>query len=95
MSKKRETLLKEKVRPLLEKIPQSVWIKTQMKSLRGVPDFMGCIRGRSICLELKTDDGVVDALQVWRLRKWKNAGAYTSVLAPNNLQAVLNELYSL
>ncbi len=97
MAKQKETKFKEKIRPDLEAVPLSVWIKTKEKSLRGVPDFMACINGWAVVIELKTDEknSKVDKLQEWRLRKWRFAGAKTYVLRPSNAEEVLAELHQL
>lgn len=63
-----------------------------MRSIRGIPDFFGVIRGRCVVLELKTNEGVVDPLQAYTLRQFEKAGAYAAVVTPKNLAKVLVEL---
>jgi len=93
--KKPETRFKERVRPLLEAIPKSEWVKTQMRSLRGIPDFIGVVNGFAVYLELKTADGEADALQKYRLTKYVRAGAYCAILEPANLEHVLRDINNL
>ena len=53
MAKKPETVFKERIRPKLDMIPDSWWIKTQMLATVGVPDFLGCVNGLFVGIELK------------------------------------------
>jgi len=47
---------------------------------KGSPDLIGCVNGRMVCLEVKTDDGKVSAAQAeWHLR-WSAAGAHVEVV---------------
>lgn len=66
-----------------------------MKALRGVPDFFGVVNGRCVLLELKTEDGKASKLQLWRLRRWKQAGAFTAIVDPHNMKDILKELEGL
>lgn len=63
-----------------------------MVSLRGVPDFIGVVKGRFVALELKTSDGTVDKLQAWTLKKLERCGAYAKVVTPENYLQILKEL---
>jgi hypothetical protein len=92
---KPETRFKERIRPKLDAIPNSYWIKTQMRSLRGVPDFFGCVSGRCVVIELKTDKGKTDPLQDYVLERFRKAGGLHFVMAPANAEKVLQELYSI
>jgi hypothetical protein len=53
--KKPETLFKEKVQADLKTIPQSWWLKTQQISTVGIPDIIGCVKGKFVAIELKRD----------------------------------------
>lgn len=92
--KQRETNFKERVRKKLNAIPESTWVKIQQRALRGIPDFLGCVRGRCVALELKTEEGEAEPLQLWTLNNFKKAGAYTEVVRPSNLDRVIYELTS-
>jgi len=95
MAKKPETKFKEKVLPLLEAIPQSVWVKTQMVSVRGIPDWIGCVNGFAVFMEMKAEGGRADPLQKYRLTKAAISGAYAAILEPSNLEKVLLDLKAL
>lgn len=91
----RETKFKNRVKPRLDEIPKSFFIKIQLKALRGIPDYIGCVNGRFVALELKNEDTTTDSLQGWTLRKLRAAGAYTCVVKPSNLDKVVEDLKKL
>lgn len=93
MAKKPETVFKERIKPHLDRIPHSWWVKIQMLSLAGIPDYLGCINGRFVALELKKD-GKTDAslLQGWVLSKIRAAGGIALKVDPENWQATYNLL---
>lgn len=88
----RETKFKNQAKRELDKLPLSFFIKTQMVALRGVPDFIGCVRGRLVAIELKTETGRVDRLQQWTLQKFADAGAFTAVVRPSTLNETIEQL---
>lgn len=84
MARQRESLFKEKVvRDLRDKLGVVYWIKTQERGRRGVPDIFFCLKGRFGALELKTDSGKPDDLQLQRLAKIREAGGFAIVTCPN------------
>jgi hypothetical protein len=89
--KKPETRFKEKIRPLLDALPRSWWVKTQMVALRGIPDMLGCVNGHFIAMELKVDD-VPDALQEWNLDKIAKANGVPLTVTPENWEQVYQTL---
>lgn len=76
----------------LATIAHSWFVKVQMLALRGVPDYLGVVNGRFVALELKTEDGVVDGLQDWTLKRIAKCGGFVRVVRPSNLDEVINEL---
>ena len=90
MPKQPETLFKEKIKPLLEAIPCSWWTKISQRSIRGTPDFLGCIRGHFVALELKKSKAdTADPLQRWNLARIQNlAGGLSFVVCPENWEEV-------
>jgi penicillin-binding protein-related factor A (putative recombinase) len=95
-----ETLYyKYRVKPLLDKIPRSFWIKTQFLALLGMPDLIGCVNGYFVALELKRSKKVMKSkrfkLQRWTLTKIIAAGGYAFFMAPeneNDVMKVLNKM---
>jgi penicillin-binding protein-related factor A (putative recombinase) len=87
MAKKPETLFKEKVRKALDEIPNSFFEKIQQVSIRGTPDFVGCIDGMFIAIELKKSlKDKPDALQEYKLSKIAQSGGIGFVVAPENFK---------
>lgn len=95
MPKKKETLFKEKVRKQLDALPRSWWVKTQMVSLRGIPDFLGCINGHFVAIELKIDGEEADPLQAWNLNKIIKAGGLGLEATPSGWGKVYSMLIKL
>lgn len=96
MSKKPETAFKERIRPLLDKLTHSWWVKTQLIAVCGIPDFLGCINGQFVALELKKDEHEQPTkLQSWVLRKIIRAGGIGLVVHPRNWNAVHKVLQKL
>ena len=87
MSKKLETIFKEKVKKELAKIPNSFFEKIQQVTIRGTPDFLGCIDGRMIAIELKKSlKEKPDALQEYKLSQIAQAGGIGFVMTPENFK---------
>jgi len=87
VTKKPETLFKEKVLEELRAIKNSYWIKIQQVTLKGVPDILGTINGRFIALELKKDDKEKpEKLQEYVLNEVNKAGGIALVTSPENFE---------
>jgi hypothetical protein len=93
MSKKPETKFKERIRPYLEALPGSWWVKVQQVGIRGTPDFLGCVGGVFVALELKKDSHTEpDPLQLYTLDKIQQAGGVTFIVSPENWNEVYRDL---
>jgi hypothetical protein len=94
--KQPETVFKERVqRQLKELFPDAWFFKSSERSLRGIPDIIGVIRGRFVALELKVGHNKPDALQTYVLNRIKKAGGYAKAVWPRNLEETLKELGAL
>jgi hypothetical protein len=80
--KQEEAKFKERVLRDLKQFKDAYFLKTQERGRRGVPDIIGCINGKFISLELKTDKGVADLLQLEILKKIQIAGGFAAVTSP-------------
>ena len=89
---KPETRFKNYIRPILETIPSSCWEKIQQVVIRGTPDFVGVVNGRAVVIELKVGHNDTDALQEYKLDKWRKAGALAFVMTPDNKYEILATL---
>lgn len=88
-----ETRFKQNIRPDLDALPQSWWVKTQMLATAGIPDFLGVIKGKFIAIELKRDRySHPSRLQIYVLDKIKKAGGKTYIAYPENFDTILAEL---
>lgn len=83
MAKKEESAFKEKVLKDLKHFKSAYYFKTQERSRRGVPDIIGSIKGKFFALELKTDTGKLDALQVHILHKIRESSGFALVTSPS------------
>lgn len=95
MAKKKETVFKEKVAGALETLPNTFYEKIQQVAKRGTPDFLCCIAGRFVAIELKTDTGIPDALQEYKLKRIAGAGGVGIIMTPMNFSATFDALLEL
>jgi hypothetical protein len=86
VSKKRETLLKERALKALRGIPHSHWEKIQQKSIRHTPDILGCRYGRAVAIELKDEAGRLAPGQGYCLAQWATAGALVIIMTQKTMQ---------
>lgn len=83
--KKPETKFKEKVRKDLETLENTWFVKIQQVSIRGIPDFLLCVNGGFVAIELKKDaDSMRNKLQEWTLTSISHAGGMSFVAHPDN-----------
>lgn len=92
MPRQPESIFAERLGKRLKAIPCSWFCKVQMVALAGIPDYLGCVRGRFVALELKMPGGRLSALQKFCLRKISLAGGYAKVVYPDDADTVLDEL---
>jgi len=91
--KKPETVFKEWLRVKLDEIPYSYWIKISLPSILGIPDILGCVRGRFVAIELKRSEKEKPSkLQLYNLDRIKACGGISLVAFPENKEIVLDEL---
>jgi hypothetical protein len=100
MSKKPETIFKERVhRDLreIQKATQALWfVKTQQVSIRGTPDELLCVRGKFIAIELKaTEKDFCDPLQLRTLDLIHAASGLAMCAHPGNWDLILPCLWKL
>ncbi len=53
-------------------------------AIRGTPDFICCINGTFVAIELKVQGGSADELQKWKLKNISEAGGVGIVVTPDN-----------
>jgi len=88
-----ETKFKNKIRPKLNAIPNSWWVKTQFRAIRGIPDFIGCICGLIITLELKkSKKDKPTKLQKITMEKIRKSGGVAIEVYPENWEFVYDKL---
>ena len=93
MASKPETVFKNRIRPALDALPSSWWVKVQQVGIRGTPDILGCLNGRFVALELKCDKSKhADPLQTYLMHKIEDANGVSFVVTPENWPVVYREL---
>lgn len=96
MAKKKETVFKERIRPLLDALPRSWWVKTQMLAVLGIPDFIGCVNGYFVAIELKKDgSSKASAIQEWVLGRIQKSGGIGLVVSPDDWAGTFRMLVDL
>ena len=83
LSEKDETKFKHRVLRDLKWFKNAYYIKTQERGRRGVPDIIGCINTKFFALELKTETGRLDDLQMYTLQKIRLAGGFAMSTQPS------------
>jgi hypothetical protein len=85
MASKAETLFRQnKVIPFLKGLSNTHYRPIQQQTIRGDPDFILCVRGWFVSLELKTDVGAPEPLQMYKMSCDKQAGGIAMVAKPSN-----------
>lgn len=94
--KKDETVFRHnKVLPFLKKLKNTVSLPIQQMGISGDPDFILCVRGLFIGLELKAEGGKLSKLQAYKQKKIEKAEGLYIVANPENWPAVQACLYKL
>lgn len=96
MSKGPETKFKEFIRPFLKTLKNSWFCKVQQITISGTPDFLLCVSGTFVALELKKDaSSKPTELQLYMLRKIRESGGIALVCFPENWDIVSHYLQKL
>lgn len=94
--KKPETKFKERIRPKLAELPNTWFVKIQQQALRGTPDFLMCVHGVFVAMELKKDeDEEPSELQKYTLAQIRKAKGLALVVHPKNFDEIYEDLMSL
>lgn len=81
--KKEETKFREKVRAFLQTLTHTWFTSVQQVSIRGTPDFLACVSGKFVAIELKRKGGGrLDPLQGHNLREIHKTQGYALVVTP-------------
>jgi hypothetical protein len=84
-----EKKVKEKVRKVLTEMGAFHFMPaTHGYGTSGVPDIVGCYKGRMFAIECKAGDNKPTALQLKNLSAIAAAGGYTEVINETNLEDV-------
>ena len=84
-----EKKVKDKVRKILTESGAFHFMPaTHGYGTSGVPDIVGCYKGRMFAIECKAGDNKPTALQMKNLALISGAGGYTEIVNETNLDAV-------
>lgn len=92
MAQKPETKFKLKVVAILKRIDELWYVKTQMLAVCGIPDIIGCYKGKFFAWELKSKKGRATKLQLYILKLIQKAGGIAEVVTEDNLDAAFKRL---
>lgn len=93
MAKKEETLFKERVAKALKTLPNTWFVKIQQVSLRGIPDFLLCIGGRFVAIELKSSRRAHrNPLQEWTLDTIAKTGGHAYLVSPETWPDLFSDI---
>jgi hypothetical protein len=78
----------------LKATPDLWFVKVQQRSVKGIPDIIGCYKGFFFAWELKVGSNRVakKSLQAYTLRCIEEAGGIAREVTPDNFDAVYKEL---
>lgn len=101
MATQPEALFKNKVFKLLDSVPKQdlFYFTKEAKSLRGIPDLIGCYKGKFFAWELKQSEKESQktqgriALQRYILSLIRRAGGIGEIVYPENLDEKFQELF--
>lgn len=85
----------------LDKIPDSWFVVKEAKSIRGIPDIIGVVRGRFVALEVKRSEQEARenvgriVLQKYVIEQINKAGGFACFVYPENEEEVLRLLSEL
>lgn len=85
---KPETVFRIRVGKFLKSLTQASIHPIQQKAIRGDADFIICLNGNFVWLELKTDVGEMAPLQEYKFHKVKRCGGVTIEAQPANWEEV-------
>jgi hypothetical protein len=88
VGKKPESVFRSRIRPFLDALPNTAVFPIQQKAIRGDPDFMLCVNGLFVALELKAVGGTTDSLQEYKLNKVQQAKGVALVADPDNWEGI-------
>ena len=99
MARQPESLFKDKVMARLKELgPDCFVFVKEAGSIRGLPDIMGCYKGRFFGWELKKSLADTQkrtgriVLQRHRLQQIQKAGGHAALVCPENLDESLKDL---
>lgn len=78
-----------KVDPFLKTLENTFSQSIQQKSIRGTADKILCVHGFFIWMEIKTNEGLLDAMQEYKYSCVKRAGGVSIVARPHNWEDVM------
>lgn len=95
MATKPETNFRKKVRADLDQLIREgkpLWFEAiQQKAIKGSPDFILCVKGQFVALELKSENGILSEIQEAKLKLVVERGEGIALIAdPSNWQDTLS-----
>lgn len=79
----------------LKTLPKTAIFPIQQKAINGDPDYLLCIAGHFVALELKAELGIVSKLQRYKLERVSKSGGRAFVAFPDTWPFVFGALQRL
>lgn len=94
--KKSETNFRSnQVRPFLKKLKKCVIFPIQQTAIKGHPDFILCLNGYFVSLELKGKKGKASPLQSYYTKRIESCGGYSFIVDSNNWEYIKAKLVAI
>jgi outer membrane PBP1 activator LpoA protein len=93
---KAETVFRlKKVRPFLKTLKNTTFLAIQQIAISGDPDFLLCMNGLFVALELKSGDYGSNTLQTYKGDEIQRCGGVYLVARPSNWNKIKQQLTAL
>lgn len=97
----KESTYQRRLMTKLKQIPNSKFFVKEAKSIRGLPDIIGCVNGKFVALEVKVSGKELGQrngrhiLQRHTLQSFEAVGGFCSFIYPDNEEDILDLLRKL
>lgn len=86
---------KNTVKPFLKTLKHVKDFPIQQLAIVGDPDFLLCLRGHFVALELKDEFGTLSEIQRHKLKEVARAGGFALVASPQNWESIKAQLQAI
>ncbi|MFW2490993.1 VRR-NUC domain-containing protein [Clostridium chromiireducens] len=92
-----EKIFENKIKDFLKSLPDTWFFKhwAGAYSPKGIPDIIGCVKGRFIGVEVKASNGKPSPLQIRNIDLINKSGGYGVILYPKDFDKFKEEIINI